>query len=213
MTARTTMKTDPRAALQAAQTALTQAETRIAELLAERAVKIEQAEGDNYLGEVEKIDAEIARLQASIRAHQDRITSMQQRQRDNAVAAREQQRREGIASVKRLLGARAVAAAKLDAAVKQVAEAIAALSVADDAVFVAWPNVLPQAHKLEYLRALRIEPLSSMRKQRPMMAGLVRELVNRVPFDFASEVEKRNLELVEELETAGLPALPVENAA
>jgi hypothetical protein len=55
--------------------------------------------------------------------------------------------------------------------VRSVAETVAELSVADDAVFVAWPDVLPPAHKLEYLRALRIEPLSAMRKHRPMMAA------------------------------------------
>ena len=37
--------------------------------------------------------------------------------------------------------------------------------------------------------------------------GVVRELVNRVPFDFCSEVEN------EQLSTAGLPALPGEIAA
>jgi hypothetical protein len=42
---------------------------------------------------------------------------------------------------------------------------------------------------------------------------MIREMVNRAPFDFTAEVEKRNLELIEEPEAAGLPALPEELVA
>jgi hypothetical protein len=65
--------------------------------------------------------------------------------------------------------------------------------------------VLVSAHLFDYLRALRIESLSALRKQRPMAPGIVRHLIERSPFDFATEVEKRNAELVTELEAAAIP--------
>ncbi len=51
-----------------------------------------------------------------------------------------------------------------------------------------------------------------MRKQR-MTAGVIRELVNRVPFNFAAEVEKSSRELIEELESTPVPELSDVEAA
>lgn len=192
-------RADPDAALEAAQTALTQAETRIAELTAERAAKIEQAEGDSYLVDVGKIDAEITRLQASIRAHHDRIAAMQRRQREREQADREQAKANGIANVRKRLGRRHDAARKLDNALKQLGEAFVELEAADTDAFANWPAELAAPH--EYFRARTIAALSTRRQQR-MVAGPVRELISLVPFDLSSEVEKRNAELVAELESA-----------
>ncbi|MFZ1969190.1 MAG: hypothetical protein WAU79_19085, partial [Bradyrhizobium sp.] len=69
----------------------------------------------------------------------------------------------------------------------------------DDAIFLNWPEVMPRIDSLGYLRAMRIDVLSPSRKQK-MMAGLVREIVNRGPFNIAEEVEKRGRELVNELD-------------
>jgi len=58
---------------------------------------------------------------------------------------------------------------------------------------------MPRADRLGYLRAMRIDVLSPARKQK-MIAGLVREIVNRGPFNIAEEVEKRGRELIDELD-------------
>jgi hypothetical protein len=125
---------------------------------------------------------------------------MEAKHRRLGLARREEEKAEFIGELKKALPRRQAAVARLDAALKGAAEAFKDLAAADEAVFANWPDVMPPADRYSYLRAMRIEPLSSMRKQRPLMAGLIRELVNRVPFDFAAEVEKRSRELVEELE-------------
>ena len=45
------------------------------------------------------------------------------------------------------------------------------------------------------------------------MAGLIRELANRGPFNFAAEVEKRGRELLDELENTPVPELSDVGAA
>lgn len=200
-------RTDPDAALQAAKTALLQAEERIAQLRLERAAKIEQAEGETYISEVGKIGAEIARLQASVTAHRDRIAIMQRRQREGERSNREQQKAACIAEVRKAVPRRQAAVERVDGLLKQLADAVAALEAADGALFANWPEVMPPAARFTYLRAMRLEPLSAMRKER-MVAGLIRELVNRVPFNFAAEVEQCSRELIEELESTLVPELP-----
>ncbi len=199
-------RTDPDAALQAAQTALQQAEERIGQLQVERAAKIEQAEGDAYVADVANIDAEIGRLQASVTAHHDRIAIMQRRQREVEQAGREQQKANCVAEVKKAIPRQLAAVERLDGLLKQLAEAVAALQIADEAVFANWPAIMPPAHRFTYLRAMRLEPLSSMRKQR-MVAGLLRELISRGPYNFAAEIEKNSRELLEELESTPVPEL------
>ena len=137
---------------------------------------------------------------------------MQRRQREQEHASREQQKSACISQVKQAVPRRQAAIERVDGLVKQLAEAVAALEAADEAVFSNWPEVMPPAHRFSYLRAMRIEPLSSMRKQR-MTAGLVRELVNRGPFDFAAEIEKQSRELLEELESTPVPELSDVGAA
>jgi hypothetical protein len=200
---------DPDDSLEVARVALLQTEQRISDLEKSRAVKISDGEGD-YLAEVDAIDRELFSLRANVGVHQDRIVAMQGRQRDRDRARRKQERSAAIARIEKLVGQRTEAGQRLDGALKQVAEAFAELSTADAAVFEDWPDVLPPASRLGYLRALRIEPLSSMRKHR-MTAGLIAELINRGPFEIASEVEKRNGELVAELR--GIVDEPGEDAA
>jgi hypothetical protein len=198
------LRPDPDAALQAAQAALVQAEARIDQLQTERSAKIE-ADGD-YIADVAKIDVEITRLQASLSAHHDRITILQRRQRDGEHANRMQQKVACIAEVKKAVPRRQAAVERVDGLVKQLANAVAELEAADEAVFANWPAIMPPAHRFGYLRAMRIEPLSNMRKQRTT-AGVVRELVSRVPFEFATEIAKRSRELIEELESTPVPEL------
>jgi hypothetical protein len=195
---------DPDAALQAAQADLQAAERRIGELQIERAAAIEEAEGGEYINAVTKFDAELVRLRASVGAHRDRVTAMEAKHRRLALARREEEKAAFIGKLKAALPRRQAAVERLDGALKEAAEGFKELAAADEAIFVNWPDVMPPADRFSYLRADRIPALSPMRKHRPMSAGLIRELVNHVPFDFAAEVEKRSRELIEELE--GPPA-------
>jgi len=206
-------RTDPDDALQAARTALQQAEGRIGQLQIERAAKIEQAEDDAYIADVAKIDVEIGRLQTAIAAHHDRIAILQRRQRERERASREQQKAACIAEVRKAVPRRQAAIERVDTLITQLAEAVTALEAADEAIFANWPAVMPPAQRFGYLRAMRLEPLSSTRKQRPISAGVVRELVNRAPFNFAAEIEKCSRELVEELESTPVPELIETGAA
>ncbi len=122
---------DSNIALQAAQAAIQQTEERIAELRHERATKIEQADADEYIADVAKIDAEIVRLQASLSAHHDRIAIIQRRLREQERASREQQKSACIAAVKKAVPRRQAAIERVDDLTKQLAEAVAALEAAD----------------------------------------------------------------------------------
>jgi hypothetical protein len=192
------LRADSDAALATAHAALAQAEQRIGELMIARSLKLDAAE-DDYISEVGKLDVEIASLRASVAIHSDRAEALKVRQRGQERARREQTRLAGIAEVRKRLTRRHEAARKLDAALKQAAEAFADLEASDIAAFADWPAELPLAH--EYFRARTIEPLSTRHTQR-MVAGLVRELANRVVIGIAAEVEKRNGELIEELSSA-----------
>jgi hypothetical protein len=136
------------------------------------------------------------------------MEAMQAKHRLQVLARREQEKTAGIATVRKRLGKRHDAALRLDVALAQLSAAFAELEAADIAAFTNWPASLPSPHR--YFRAETIEPLSTRRSQR-MMAGPLRELVTRAPYDLAAAVLKRNFELTTELETAGLPALPAED--
>jgi hypothetical protein len=192
-------------ALAAARDALAQTEQRLAALESERAQKLTDADGD-YLAETAAIDQQIRSLQANAIVHRDRIPAMDVRPSKQEHARREEEKAAFIGKLKKALPRRQAAVEGLDAALKEVAEAFKELAAADDALFASWPDVMPPADRYSYLRADRIPALSPMRKHRPMAAGLIRELVNRVPFDFAAEVEKRSRELIEELEGSSVPA-------
>ena len=196
--------------LQAAQTALVQAEARLQALEVDREAKIAAAEGDEYVDIVAKIDGEIGRLRAAVGAHQARIRAMQRRQHDHERWQQEQRRVAAIAEIRKMLPHRQAAAERLDAALEQAVEALAALETADDAVFSAWPSELPVAETLGYLRAMHIAALSSVRKQR-MAASPIREIAARAPFGVADLVGAMNRELLGELENA--PAYADEAAA
>src|SRR5271168_13568 len=102
-------RTDPEEAIQGARTALLQTEQLIGLLQIERGAKIEQAEGDAYVADVAKIDAEIDRLQTSVTAHHDRIAVMQRRQREREQDQRERQKAACIAEIKKALPRRQAA--------------------------------------------------------------------------------------------------------
>jgi hypothetical protein len=185
-------------ALQIAQSALVETERRVAELEIERAQKLEDAESD-YLAEIDALDQQIRTLQANASVHRDRIAAMDIKAAKRERARIAEQRLTAIAERKALLPARVSAAEQVDAALKQLADAFAGLETADNALFAAWPDILPSPHRFTYLSALRIGELAAGRRQR-MTAGAVRHLVERVPLEIAAEVEKRNRELLEELE-------------
>jgi hypothetical protein len=189
--------------LEIAQAALAADEKRIVELEIERAQKLEDADGD-YLSELEAIDTQLRSLRANAIVHADRIAAMEIKAAKRERARIAEQRTAAIAEIKNALPARVAAAVRLDVALKELANAFASLASADAEVFADWPDTLPPVARLAYLSALRIGELSATRKHRPMSAGLIRELVIRTPLEIAAEVEKRNLELLEELTGIGL---------
>jgi hypothetical protein len=191
--------------LQGARDALAQTEQRLIELDGERAQKLADAEGD-YLAEISAIDQQRRSLQADWTVHRDAIAALEIKQTKRERARRAEEKAAFVGELKKTLPRRQAAVDRLDAALKEVASAFVDLAAADEAIFANWPEVMPPADRFSYLRAMHIEPLSSMRKQRPLMAGLIRELINRGPFDFAAEVEKRGRELIEELEGSAASA-------
>jgi hypothetical protein len=197
---------------QVARSALQQTEEHILSLETERARKLEEAEGD-YLGEVDAIDQQLRSLRANIVVHNDRIAAMGTRRVKQAHARREREKVAAITDISNRLERRASAAQKLDEELARVADTFAELSAADQAVFAGWPDMLPQAHSLRYCSASIHEALSSIRKHRPMSAGLIRELVQHLPYGFASLVDERGRELIAELEAAKMPDLPMDEAA
>jgi hypothetical protein len=170
-------------------------EQEILSLETERARKLEEAEGD-YLSEIDAIDRQLLSLRANIIVHADRIAAMGTRRVKQAHARREREKIEAIIEVKNRLEGRASAAQRLDQALSHLADAFAELSAADQAVFAGWPDMLPRAHSLRYCSASIHEALSSIRKHRPMSAGLIRELVQHLPYTFASLVDERGRELI-----------------
>jgi hypothetical protein len=193
-----TMKNTIRNISQNPTEALAQAEQRIVELQAQREQKLIDAEGD-YLEAIAGIDEQIRALQASVVVHRDRIAALDVKRARQERKRLADEKAAFIAEVKKLIPRRQASAAKIDAALKEIATAFAELESTDSAIFANWPDVMPRADSLGYLKAMRIDVLSQSRKQR-MMAGLVREIVNRGPFNIAEDVEKRGRELVDELE-------------
>jgi hypothetical protein len=188
--------------LQAAQIALAQAEARIQALEVDREAKIAAAEGDDdYVDIGARNDAEIGRLRAAVDAHHFRIGALLRRQHDHERLQQEQRRVAAVAEIRKILPRRQAAAERLDAALKQAVEALAALEAADDAVFADWTSELPAAETLNYLHAMHIHSLSSVRKQR-MAASPIREMAARAPFGIADLVGAMNRELLGELENA-----------
>jgi hypothetical protein len=178
--------------------ALAEAERRIAELQDERASKLIDAEGD-YLADIAAIDDQIRTHQANVVVHNDRIAALAIRKARQEKKRRANEREAAIAEVKKLIPRRQASAERIDVAVKEMAAAFDELAATDEAIFKNWPDVMPSADRFGYLRAMRIDVLSPARKQK-MVSGLVRELVNRAPFNLAAEVEKCGRELVDELE-------------
>ena len=191
-------RTDPDDSLRAAEQALQQVSDRIRQLEIERAAKL--ADPDCDIAEVGKIDREIVSLNANAGVHRDRITAMQERRRELELARREQQRVAAVSDIKTKLAARTAAASKLDRALHALVAAFNELTVADEHVYADWSELLPPPAFINYTRASTIGALSTARLPRPMAPGLVRDLVNRAPLNFVLEVEKRNNDLIAELD-------------
>jgi hypothetical protein len=177
-------------------------EVRIAELSAQRALKIEDEATD--LDAVLRIDHELAELRAKVLLQHDRIEAIKVRQRKRDHEARLAAKASEIASRKKLVIARTDKATKLDVAVKVLIQAVADLRAADDALFDGWPNVLMSAHMFGYLRSNHHEALSTIRKDRKV-PGCIAYVIERAPFEFGPEAEKLGAELITELEAAALP--------
>jgi hypothetical protein len=203
---------DPSESLLAAQVALQQAEARIFELTAEREAKIGAAEGEDYIGAVAKIDAELDRLRSAVGAHRDRVVAMQARRDQQDRARLEQEKTAGIADVSKRLSKRHEAARKLDAALKQVADAFAELIRADEDAFSNFPSAVSPLGRLNHFHLDALEPLSARRRPRPPSAGLVRCVAEHDAFNLADAIEQQNRECIEMLDSQPVAA-PIEDAA
>ncbi len=204
------MKTDPTAALEAAETAQKMAELRIGDLRIQRASVIESATGD-YASQVAKLDNEIAAMANVAEAHRERIIHIGHQIEAAAQQQRDAAKKAAIAGISKLVATRQSSAERLDTVLKQLLQALEAFDAAESALFSGWPDVLPPAHKLGYLR-LHIDALSPARKQR-MSAGLIRELAGHVPYGLATMTAERNSELIAELESAPIPEVFESEAA
>jgi hypothetical protein len=191
-------------AFSAVQKALAAAENKISVLELERKAKLDSAD-DSWLVDVDRIDRDLASNRANVGVYQERLVALKRRQRDQDMARRDQIKASGIAEIKKRLVRRRTATEKLEQALKQVAVAFAELDGSDIAVFEGWSEVLPPAHRLAYCRASIHEALSSRRIIRPMAAGIVRELAERVPLNLVGAIDEKSSDLIAELE-----ATPVE---
>lgn len=183
--------------------AAAEAEARIAVLMAERTDAIAAAE-DNYLAAVAKIDAEITALRANIAIYAQRVEIVAAKHREQALREREREKAAGIAEVRRRLTKRHEAARKLDAALDQVRVAFAELLKAEDEAFSNFPPTVSSFGRLTHFRIDGIEALSAHRMQRPPLAGPVRAIAEREPFNFGALIEAKNRETIELLEAAPL---------
>jgi hypothetical protein len=202
-------KSGPDDGFVAAQFALDHANEKIKSLELERESRLFALE-EGYIDEISRIDRELSIEHANTVIHRDRLNALRLRSRDQARIKREREKAAAIPEIKKRFARRQAAAEKLDQLLKQTADCLAELIAADEAVFERWPSALPPASRLSYLRATTLDPLSSRRIQRPISAGIIRELANRVPFDVAAAVEKSSRELIDELESAPAPDLPDE---
>jgi hypothetical protein len=197
-------------AVTAAERALLETEQRIVELETAWKARIDQPDGD-YVADTAKIEREIDNLRSAATVHRERIMAMRQRQNLIGRALREQLKQSAVAAIEKTLSVRLGAARKLDKALADVAEAYGELAKADAELFSGWPDVLPPAHMLIYLRAMRIEALSINRKQK-LVSGAVHQVIERLPLQFAEQVAKDNADLLDELKKARVPE-PEEVAA
>ena len=195
-------KTDPVAALGTEQAALLQVESNIIKLENERAAAIESTEGD-VVAAVLKLEGELKKQHQTAAVHRDRIAVIQRQCREQERQRLEQEKAAGIADVRKRLTKRHEAARKLDAALKQVAEAFAELMRVDEEAFFNFPPSVSPLGGLAHFRLEAFEPLSAHIRQRPRSAGQVRAIAeHEPPFNFADAIEARNGEVIEMLESA-----------
>jgi hypothetical protein len=186
--------------MEAAQKAYMETESRIAARAAKRAALIAQDDVD--LAEVSRLDRENATDHANAALHAERIEALKTVRRQQVRAQLEREKSAGIAEVRKRLAKRHEAAGRLDTALKSVIEAYNELLAADEQAF-DMPSTVSPLGGLGHFRLDGIEPLSSVRRPRPPMAGIVRQIVDHYPpLRFAQIVEDKNREVLEMLESA-----------
>jgi hypothetical protein len=189
-------------AIEAARADLATTENRIAQL---ETACAEMLERDDYVGAASKLAREIEAARTVEAAHRQRLVVLQARQQKVEHERREQERVSAISAIRKLLPARAAAAAKLDRALGAVSAAIAELEAADKAVFHGWSGGLPPAHSLKFCSVVTAAPLSTTRREVPLAPGLLRNLLEKLPlWDFSGDAARANKELIDELERTPL---------
>jgi hypothetical protein len=193
-------RSSPQELLKAAQAALLQAADRKVELHAKRAQLIEIAESDIDVAQVEKIDAELARLTANEGVFRDRIFAMEQKCRQQNRERLEQEKAVGIAEARKLLDKRTAACREIDAAVAHVKRALADFLKTNAEVKANWPSTVSSRGLIPYFDLENLEPLSAHIRQH-RTAGVVRAIAEQ-SFSFADIAAERSLEAIELLEAA-----------
>jgi hypothetical protein len=182
--------------------ALVAVNAQIIELEAKRAGLI--AGDDADVEAILRIDGDLSKLDSKVKLLTERIAVLEAGQRKRAQELRAHTKATEVAGKKKLIAARSSVAAEFDRWLEQGQQLFTKLGAADNAIFANWSDVMPHAHKLEYLRVLRSEMFSQQRKQR-MSAGVIREMLNRAPYGVADIAEQKGNELIAELEDAAIP--------
>jgi hypothetical protein len=191
----------------AAEAALLQTETKIADLERDRAAKLLE---DNYAGGVEQIDRQIEAQQRAATVHRDRIAAMVAKRHVEARARLERERANGIVEIGKRLAHRDTAAQRLEVALKAVRDAYTELSAADAAAFTGWPSVLPTSNSLSYLaidgmQAFCKKPRGLHDFESRTIIGPVRSIVDGAADGLAEEIQQKGRDLIEMLQAESIP--------
>ena len=180
------------ASLTSTRDAMAAANSKIAELAAERALKLEQ-DGDP-VGEIQRIDTALTTHRNSIVICEARIKVMIERRRQEHRAEFERQKTAAIAQIAKHLQRREAAAAKIESALAEIKATYATLLEADRQAFNGWPDVVRPSYDLHFL-SVRHEPY--LRAIQPIMEGRAEGLVEGV--------QKKASLLIEALNEAAIP--------
>jgi hypothetical protein len=208
-------RTDPDETLKAAEAALAQAESKIADLERDRAAKLLELD---YTAGVESIDLQISAHRRAAVVHRDRLAAMLQKRRTDDRARLEREKADGIADIGKRLARRDSAAQRLEAALADVSAVFAELSAADEATFTGWHAVLPAPNTVSYLSIGSMATLCR-RDRRPsdfdarVIVGSVRSIAEGAAEGLAAEVQQKGRDLLEILQAEPIPDDVDEEAA
>jgi hypothetical protein len=157
------VKRDPKAALAKAQFELTAAEAKLSELAMQRGQALVDTD---ELEAVAAIDASINEQHRTISILTDRCTALARQVWQLDLERREAERTAAIAELEKGFAKRHKLALEVEAAVKVLGDAWAALLDSREAALAAWPEMFPRP-PAEVLRSRAMEREMSWAKSRP----------------------------------------------